>query len=54
MTDAGVIRKLHFAYGKFARRCAVSGSFYNREFLNSQVSFCHGRQNETVVLDSFL
>ncbi|QEJ95938.1 hypothetical protein DWQ65_00905 [Treponema phagedenis] len=26
------------------RPCAVSGFFYNREFLNSQVSFCHGRQ----------
>ncbi|CEM60777.1 hypothetical protein TPHV1_110003 [Treponema phagedenis] len=25
---AGKIRALHFAYGKFACRCAVSGSFY--------------------------
>ncbi|EFW38088.1 hypothetical protein HMPREF9554_01411 [Treponema phagedenis F0421] len=24
------------------------------EFSNSQVSFCHGRQNETVVSNSFL
>ncbi|EFW36956.1 hypothetical protein HMPREF9554_02567 [Treponema phagedenis F0421] len=43
--DADVKTVFTHSYGKFTRRCTVSGSFYNREFLNSQVWFCHGRQN---------
>ncbi|EFW39026.1 hypothetical protein HMPREF9554_00456 [Treponema phagedenis F0421] len=35
LVGEGTVNFQNFAYGKFAHRCAVSGSFYKQEFSNS-------------------